>query len=317
MHRRIIGCIALLASLSLPALAAAEVLWKGDYETGDISQWTRAQEIAPDRLQVVESPRHQGRYALRAEVRQGDNPIGASGNRNELVYMSNETEGDERFYGWSTLWPNDYPLTPTWQSSTQWHHSGSDGAPPVRFILGCSAADCGVGLPDTLFFIVTGHNVWTTQPLQLGVWHNFVLHIKWSSDPSVGFVELWLDGKQVVAKTNLATLYAGQTVYLKQGLYRDAATAPTAVLYHDGFTAATTLNDVAEFIAPADAVGTSGAASTAGDTGTNTSGASSGSNGSTAPQALPATGCSAAPAAPAGALLLVGLSALGLRRRKR
>jgi len=66
-----------------PALVGAEVLWRGDFETGDTSQFDGAQSMGPDRLQVVTSPVRQGSHALRVEVRQGDDPINASGNRNE------------------------------------------------------------------------------------------------------------------------------------------------------------------------------------------------------------------------------------------
>ncbi|MBI5547711.1 MAG: heparin lyase I family protein, partial [Deltaproteobacteria bacterium] len=89
----------LLVLLSMPSLANATELWRGDFETGDLSQWSRSQQVSSDRLRVVSSPTRQGRHALRVEVRQGDDPINASGNRAELVQMTNEAEGDERYYG--------------------------------------------------------------------------------------------------------------------------------------------------------------------------------------------------------------------------
>ena len=38
-------------------------------------------------------------------VQQGDDPIDASGNRNELVYLSNETVGSEYYYRWKVMFP--------------------------------------------------------------------------------------------------------------------------------------------------------------------------------------------------------------------
>ena len=73
-----------------PPPPSSTVVWRGDFETGNLSQWSSAQMVSADRLQVVTSPARQGGYALKATVRQGDNPIGASGNRNELVRMTNE-----------------------------------------------------------------------------------------------------------------------------------------------------------------------------------------------------------------------------------
>ncbi|MCY1078378.1 polysaccharide lyase [Archangium lansingense] len=235
---------AILMGLAAATPAAASTLWRGDFETGDWSQYSKAQSMAADRLQVVESPVREGRYSLRAEVRQGDDPINASGNRNEFVRFDGASEGTEFYYGWSTLWPSDYPMTPNWQVFMQWHHPGAGGAPPVRFVLGCSAADCGKPMPDTLFLIVNGKTVWTKAPVTAGDWHDFILHIKWSADASTGFVELWYDGELVLPKRYTRTMFSSSDVnYLKMGLYRDEAIQPTAVLYHDGLVQATTLEE--------------------------------------------------------------------------
>lgn len=227
--------------LLVPGLASASIAFKGDFETGDLSQWDRQQSVAPDRLQVQSELVREGNHALKVTVRRGDDPINASGNRNELVRFDGASEGSEFYYGWSTLFPEDYPMVPNWQVFMQWHHSGNNGAPPVRFALGCSAADCGAPMPDTLFFIVNGKNVWMKTPVTRGEWHDFVLHVKWSANRSVGFVELWYDGKLVVPKTYTRTMFSSNdTNYLKVGLYRDAAVQPTQVMYHDGLVQAKT-----------------------------------------------------------------------------
>ena len=74
--------------------------------------------------------------------------------------------------------------------------------------------------------------------------NDFVLHVKWSSDPKVGFIELYHDGKIVIPKKYVATQFSGQRNYLKMGLYRDASISPEGIVYHDGFTQATSLEDV-------------------------------------------------------------------------
>lgn len=245
-RKKSLSGIAVAAVALAAASAQASVTWRGDFETGDRSQYDSTQMMNADRLQVVQSPVRDGRYALRAEVRQGDDPINASGNRNELVKHDGAGEGTEFYYGWSTMWPKDYPLTPTWQVFMQWHHSGNNGAPPVRFVLGCSAGDCGQPLPDTYFLIVDGKTVWQKKGVKLGEWTDYVLHIKWSANASVGFVELWVDGQLVLPKTYRRTMYSsGDTNYLKMGLYRDEATQPTAVMYHDQLVQASTYEEAA------------------------------------------------------------------------
>jgi len=49
----------------------------------------------------------------------------------------------------------------------------------------------------------------------------------------VGFVEVWVNGRKAVPKRYTATLYNGQSVYVKQGFYRNPS-GRTHVVYHDG-----------------------------------------------------------------------------------
>jgi uncharacterized protein (TIGR03382 family) len=223
-------------ALLVPAVASASVVWKGDFETGNLSQWTRAQSVASDRLQVVSDVVREGSYALKTTVHQGDDPINASGNRNEVVYMTDEAPGTEYFYKWSTLFPEDYPSMDTWQLFAQWHQGGCCGSPPLEFYVVGEAMFMRVGG-------INGQVLWQS-PLVRGHWNDFVLHVKWSSDPSVGFVEMYKDGELVVPKTMAATQFSGDRNYLKLGLYRNDTISQVGVVYHDGFTMGTSLQDV-------------------------------------------------------------------------
>jgi uncharacterized protein (TIGR03382 family) len=229
----------------LPALASADVKWRGDFETGNTSQWTRAQSVANSRLQVVSDVVREGRYALKATVRQGDDPIGASGNRNELLYISQEKAGSTWFYKWSTLFPRNYPSADTWQVFAQWHQEGCCGSPPLEFFVRGEQMNLRVGGAD-------GDVVWQA-PLDRGEWHDFVLQVKWSSNPRTGFVKLWHNGTLALPKTYGATQYGKEMNYLKLGLYRDDSIRPEASVYHDGFTMAEALEDVMPPPAPAPA----------------------------------------------------------------
>jgi MYXO-CTERM domain-containing protein len=225
--------VCLLAVL-VPGWSWAGIVWKGDFETGNLSQYSSTQRVSADRLQLVQSPVHQGRYALKATVRQGDDPINASGNRNELVYQGREKEGSEYYYRWQVLFPQDYPSARTWQVFTQWHHSGCCGSPPVEFFV------YGEEIRLTLTNSVTPWKV----KLERGVWQDFIFHVKWSPDPAVGFVELWHNGQRVLSRYVHATMYPGDSIYLKLGLYRSDTIQPVGVVYHDGFVQATQLEDV-------------------------------------------------------------------------
>jgi uncharacterized protein (TIGR03382 family) len=232
----------LVPVLLLPAIASAATVWKGDFETGNLSQWSRAQSVAADRLQVVSDVVREGSKALKVTVRKGDNPIAASGNRNEVLYLTQEPPGSEYYYKWSTLFPEDYPSANTWQLFAQWHQDGCCGSPPLEFYV--------VG--EEMFLRVGGSNgkvVWR-GPLVRGSWNDFVLRVKWSSNPKEGFVEMYKDGELAVPKTMAATQFNGERNYLKLGLYRDNSISQVGVVYHDGFTMGTTLEDVMPPAAP-------------------------------------------------------------------
>jgi hypothetical protein len=223
------------------AQARASVVWRGDLESDDLSQWSLVDGLA-SRLTIVSSPVRQGHYAMRTELRSGD--VSSNGNRNEVVRSDNLTEGVEEYYAWSTMFDPSYPSANTWQVFTQWHHSGCCGSPPLEFDVN------GETIALTSNVRSPGVTLWST-PLVRGVWHDFVFHVIWSSKPDLGLIELWYDGNKVIDAKAWQTLYPGQVNYLKQGLYRDSSIQPTAVVYHDGMVVGTTLADVAPQLIPA------------------------------------------------------------------
>jgi hypothetical protein len=232
-----------LVTLGASTAASADIVWRGNFETGDRSQWSGTEMVSADRLQVVEAPVREGRYALRALVHQYDNPIHASGNRNELFYNSNEPMGSEYFYRWSTMFDSSFPSHPSWNVFTQWHQSAlCCGSPPVSFYV--QGERIYLGMMDS--------PVWSV-PLNRGVWNDFIFHVRWSDNPGIGFIELYYNGELVIPKRYTATNMPGQLNYLKQGLYRDEAIAPDGIVYHDAMVQATSLADVLPPPSPADA----------------------------------------------------------------
>lgn len=221
------------AASTSPPPPSGGVVWRGDFETGDLSQFSRAQMVSADRLQIVSSPVRQGSYALKVTVKQGDNPIGASGNRNELVRLTYEPTGSEYYYRWSTMFAPDFPAPATWQLFAQWHHSGDSGSPPVEFVVN----------NGQILLYCSSTPVWSA-PLVRGAWQDFIFHARWSPDPNVGFVELYKNGQLVLPRRYCATQFPGMVNYLKTGLYRNSTITPTGVLYHDGWIMGRSLADV-------------------------------------------------------------------------
>jgi len=219
------------------------VLWSGDFQTGNLLQWDRLQAAPGDARVVSSLPPHDGRrFAAAFTVRPGDNPIHSTGERAEAVASVEQTGSEPNataWYGWSTYFPPDFSApADSWNIFTQWHGTLSDGCPPNlafeanarsgKWIISLTAR--GGRLSGCM---PPSKRRWTVATLQLGQWYDFVLHVRWSSNPHRGYVSLWLNGRQVIGQTTLATLYVGERAYLKQGFYR-APSSLTTTIYHAG-----------------------------------------------------------------------------------
>ena len=97
------AAVAVAVLSSFPAFAS--ITFRGDFETGDLTQWSSVEAANPAHLLVVPSPVAQGRFAMQVTVAPGE--MIYNGNRNELDYDSNPSEGDERWYQFDTLFPAD------------------------------------------------------------------------------------------------------------------------------------------------------------------------------------------------------------------
>jgi hypothetical protein len=231
-----------------PGPVGAAILWRGDFETGDVRQWNEllnAANTTPPRVTLVDFPVRDGKRAARVEVR-NDNLWSNGLNRVELGHHPDPTtfQGSDRYYAFSVLVPAD----------------GSWGAREKQ--IGYWEAD--VIYRQVMSFVVDGRDVQlvTRVPrdnvlwkgagaLTPGVWHDFVLHVRWSTNAALGFVELFFDGVLRVPKTKVATMLAdgagvAKANFLHLGIFRGRPPErPTAeVLYLDRVLEATTLDDV-------------------------------------------------------------------------
>ena len=252
-----------LAALIGPAFAAAaqqsDLIWTGDFETGVSSlsgncsagqnQWCNQQTIRPQQIQAVESPTVQGRYAARFEVKYGDVYRSYSDSRSLMTGPTTlwEDEGNERWYRWQAMWPADWVGSyPKWDelanpnarsaagSLVEWHHDANGG-------IETGSAPLYIGADDSNLWLCLVDQATSTcrerpnlMPMQRGHWHDFVLHAKWSSDPSVGFLEIWIDGVLVMPMHVTSTMYPGMRNYLIVGLYRNGAIGDPNLRYPNG-----------------------------------------------------------------------------------
>jgi Polysaccharide lyase len=211
--------------------ASAEVIWRGDFETGDTKQWKGAPK---DGVTVVKDPVRAGKYALRIDgtnaARKGKH------DRIELQHQPDPpgtAEGAERYFGWSVYLPKK--LTDSTHSLGYFEARNSWSQLLAFEVAG----------EDVLFSTrVPYARQWSGKgKMTAGKWHDFALHVLWSRDPKKGSVEVWFDGEKVVPLTRTATLRDVNVAFFQIGLFRETSEVPETI-FIDHVIEATTLEDV-------------------------------------------------------------------------
>jgi hypothetical protein len=243
------GLIALvLTALSLtvltPASAAenvgSRVVFVGDFETGDFTQWSQCHNrqyrgpcdghgVEFYGMQVLRKGAHQGRYVARFELRDGDTHPRDTGERAEVAGYGRGLvrEGDERWYQFSLRFDRTFPaVTGKYFIVMQWH-GADDAKPPMTvsvkgngqlFLSGNAPQDPQKAIGD----------------IARGRWVDYVVHAKFSRSKSIGWAEVYRDGVLTVPRHARANMNSGFN-YLKMGLYRDSRQKATAVMWADRF----------------------------------------------------------------------------------
>jgi len=234
---------------------SGNILWRGDYESGGFGGWVPQSSCSPDYTSsqvgegcasVVRSPVRQGSYAGRFEVRSS----GASTDTERADAYTDKAstggyEGQEWYYAWSTMFPaagnpNGFsPVNTDFNVFTGWHNA--DGPCGGNLAFGIDAKST----PEPrIYFMLAARdpsscgNVTNRQkyylPLRYDHWYDFIVRVKWSSDPGRGFVEVWADGQAWVPRLAGATMFNANGAYWKQGFYRASWDGGTNTAIHDG-----------------------------------------------------------------------------------
>jgi hypothetical protein len=220
-------------SLELPG----SVVLRGDFETGDLGQWSGVARVDSRSIRVVRSPVRQGRYAARFEVRRGDNPIGF-GDRAQIQIATNEREGDMRWYSWSTRLSPSFPDYGNWQVLAQWH-AKADGSPPLAFFAEHDELVLRAHRYDGPGRLREITDLWR-GPLRRGAWRDVRMRVRWSGSDARGWVELWIDGRRQrfddgSLRRRVRTMYPGVGNYFTMGYYRQGGLSKPGVVFHDAF----------------------------------------------------------------------------------
>lgn len=210
----LLGVVALV-----PGGASAQEVWRGDFETDDTSQFDgelNGSAGGADRITIVGSPVAEGAHAARIElVNEARWPNGLK--RVELHHSpapARTADGEELYFAWSLFLPETLPSDPD-QQIGYWETDASYSQLMAFTLIGS----------DLRFS--TNHPAWQEHwrgagVVTPGVWHRIAMHVVWSRDASVGRVDVWFDGAQVVTGATAATLVDGNPAFVQLGLLRGA-----------------------------------------------------------------------------------------------
>jgi chitodextrinase len=248
-----------------PPPPPGQVLFNGDFDTGNESQWTLVHEFTSDRFRVVTSdgavtPR-QGTYMGRYEIRDEPTSWCATSNPPCNVTMDDQAGtprlpviGQDTYLGLSVYFPSDFDFeSPAGTNSCTWNAFAEVHAPPGageqnQAPIHLSVNNCNPASPtieadlhNNLDF--TDDYTANLGPVTRGQWIDLAVRVLWKYD-NTGIYEGWRNGVKLFSSGPIKTL--GDTVdyvYPMAGFYRNAF-ASNDVLYIDGFKIGTTLESV-------------------------------------------------------------------------
>lgn len=261
------SAVALALTLALTSMTAAStttsfagangLIWKSDFENGSLANWSSVQ-ACPGAVSVVRQPVKQGRYAARFRVTDADThsncrEVPTQDPRAQLVGPPGLFKpGDDVYIGFSTYFKSGFPAVTgdAWLQVFQLYGPPFGGSPTLEIAVRGNRLTLNSQQDNG------HHTLWEShKEIAKGAgWESVVLRVKWSTDPDVGFVELWHNGTRQVLRNGqqrlrMATFVeringTSSTVYAN--LYRSSSAKYGATsLLHDDIRVGATYQSVA------------------------------------------------------------------------
>jgi hypothetical protein len=159
-----------------------------DRDVDTFTNWDRV-HVMNNTATTNPTVKRKGTHGLEMSVDDIDsNTFGWSGVRSHLVKTNLFREGLERYIGWSTYVPASHANPTSWFAMAQFGYTGNTMPPTWMELRG----DGHFALIDD----ATRQHIlkWRSTAVLKGAWHDFVIRIFFHRNPTVGFVELWVDG---------------------------------------------------------------------------------------------------------------------------
>lgn len=251
----LVDTVTFSAAAEVAPVPDSALLFDADVARNGLSAY--AHVIHGERISVVDDPvLGDARKVMRFTVQDGD--IGPTENPRAQVETPKMLRGGDEFWvGWSTLFPPDWPNRlpsggASWITLSELYGPPYAGAAPVKFGMR-SGTDALTWQRNSNY----GWDIpWERGPVQTNRWYDQVLHVKLSSDPEVGFVELYVNtggGWQQQTLRGSARLHmrtmdssnGGGPNYHKLALYRKRGMYPVLTVFHAEHRVGTSFDAVA------------------------------------------------------------------------
>jgi len=221
------GIVGSLLAAFISCAWATNIVFQSGFESG-FDEWQQ-QLCCSHSARIVESPVREGRRALQIQLHRNDPDI-AGGKRAEIK-LDRVEFGVLYVYRFSTFFPRSYTPDPSYEIFAQWHgrpdfdRGETWRSPPLSLVT-----------RDGRFFLhrrwdgarVTSNNQPAneggTETIELGTypsdrWVDWEIRVRWSYQDE-GVVEVWKDGRQVVARRGVNTYNDAVAPDFKLGLYK-------------------------------------------------------------------------------------------------
>jgi hypothetical protein len=265
----------------------ATIDFRAGFESGRWGGWSGIQyefdRPRSESFKAVAAKARKGRYSGQFTARHGYSPFGWNESV-EATWSRPQRAGEEYYYGFSTLFPEDWPGVTGWGIFLQFYTERFGiflGAPPI--VLDAVHDRIEVHLNTGLSPVAGGEQFqWEysqthviSESLNLGRWNDLIIRVRWEAG-STGIFEVWHrvegddDFRKALSLTEIPTLrrsvaHGTDAIGLiKLGLYRKSfcdvpvelnctsflGAQPPSVIYHDTFVRAHTFDTASQALSP-------------------------------------------------------------------
>ncbi|MBS1863413.1 MAG: polysaccharide lyase [Actinobacteria bacterium] len=191
------------------------VVFVSNFENASFPEWFM--QALPNRVRIVHNSPYEGNGNALFEVRPGDIEPETGSQRAEGTGPTFE-EGDDIYVRTAFRVPKDNTFHGPWQLIQQFHEAeGWSGSPGTAIFL-TSDRRIRIGHGDA------SELDWQSKPLVKNRWYDLTYRVKFSQNPKVGFMEVWLNGKHQRLRNGHFRQYGFTQQmphsYLKTGIYR-------------------------------------------------------------------------------------------------